>query len=71
MYLLAGAGDEVIEPDQLFAAARLTSACAACIEMERASCGHLGLFMGANTISGAWPRIGRWLLRDLDMALAS
>jgi poly(3-hydroxyalkanoate) synthetase len=71
MYLLAGAGDEVIEPDQLFAAARLTSVCAACIEMERASCGHLGLFMGANTISGAWPRIGRWLLRDLDMALAS
>lgn len=71
MYLLAGTDDEVIESAQLFAAARLTSTPGGSVEMESAPCGHLGLFMGANTIAGPWPRIARWLLRDLDMALAS
>lgn len=71
MYLLAGAHDEVIEPEQVFAAARLTSTPAKCVEMEKVSCGHLGLFMGAETMAGAWTRIGRWLSRDLGMALAS
>jgi poly(3-hydroxyalkanoate) synthetase len=71
MYLLAGKDDEVVDPEQLFAAARLTSTPAGCVEMETAPCGHLGLFMGAHTMAGAWPRIGRWLSRDLGMALAS
>ena len=71
MYLLAGAEDEVIEPEQVFAAARLTSTPGAGVEMEKAPCGHLGLFMGADTIAGAWSRIGRWLSRDLGIALAS
>lgn len=71
MYLLAGANDEVIAPEQLFAAARLTSTPGECVEMEKSPCGHLGLFMGAETIAGAWTRIARWLSRDVGMALAS
>jgi poly(3-hydroxyalkanoate) synthetase len=71
MYLLAGADDEVIDPAQLFAAAQLTATPGVCIEKETLPCGHLGLFMGADTIAGAWPRIARWLSRDLTMALAS
>lgn len=71
MYLLAGADDEVIDPRQLFAAARLTATPGDYVETETLPCGHLGLFMGADTIAGAWPRIARWLSRDLKMALAS
>jgi poly(3-hydroxyalkanoate) synthetase len=71
IYMLAGADDEVVVPEQVFAAARLTSTPGECIEMEKAPCGHLGLFMGADTIAGTWPRIGRWLSRDLGIALAS
>jgi poly(3-hydroxyalkanoate) synthetase len=71
MYLLAGADDEVIAPEQVFAATRLVSTPGECIEMEKAPCGHLGLFMGAITIADAWIRIGRWLSRDAGIALAS
>lgn len=71
MYLLAGSEDEVIAPEQLFAAAHLTSTPDKCVEMERAPCGHLGLFMGAETIAGAWTRIARWLLRDVGTVLTS
>jgi poly(3-hydroxyalkanoate) synthetase len=71
MYLLAGEDDEVVSPEQLFAVARLTSTPDGCVEMETVPCGHLGLFMGAHTLAAAWPRIGRWLSRDIGMALAS
>lgn len=71
IYLLAGKDDEVVDPEQLFAAARLTATPDSCIEKETAPCGHLGLFMGAETIAGPWPRIARWLSRDLSLALAS
>jgi poly(3-hydroxyalkanoate) synthetase len=71
MYLLSAHDDEVVAPEQLFAAARLIATPENCIEKETAPCGHLGLFMGAETIAGPWPRIARWLSRDLGMALAS
>jgi poly(3-hydroxyalkanoate) synthetase len=65
MYLLSAQDDEVVAPGQLFTAARLTATPESCIEKETVPCGHLGLFMGADTIAGAWPRIARWLSRDL------
>jgi poly(3-hydroxyalkanoate) synthetase len=66
MYLLAAQDDQVVAPGQLFAAAHLTATPESCIETETVPCGHLGLFMGARTISGVWPRIARWLCRDLQ-----
>jgi poly(3-hydroxyalkanoate) synthetase len=71
MYLLAGRDDEIVDPEQLFAVVRLASTPRGCIEKETAPCGHIGLFMGADTIAGAWPRIARWLSRDISLALAS
>jgi poly(3-hydroxyalkanoate) synthetase len=71
MYLLAGRDDEVVAPEQLFAVTRLAETRAQCIETETAPCGHLGLFMGADTIARSWPRIAQWLSRDLSLALAS
>jgi poly(3-hydroxyalkanoate) synthetase len=71
MYLLAAEDDEVVAPDQLFALARYATTPKGQIETETAACGHLGIFMGAETIAGPWSRIARWLSRDLDLALAS
>jgi poly(3-hydroxyalkanoate) synthetase len=65
MYLLCAQDDEVVAPGQLFAAAGLTATPESCIEKDTAPCGHLGLFMSADTMSSAWPRIARWLSRDL------
>jgi hypothetical protein len=65
MYLLCAQDDEVIAPGQLFAAAGLTTTPESCIEKDTVPCGHLGLFMGADTMASAWPRIARWLTRDL------
>lgn len=71
MYLLSAQDDEVVAPGQLFAAARLTATPESCIEKQTVPCGHLGLFMGADTIADAWPRIARWLSRDLRMTSMS
>jgi len=71
MYLLAASDDEVTSPEQLFAVARLAITPKNCIERELVPGGHLGLFMGAETLAAAWPRIAHWLSRDLSMALAS
>jgi poly(3-hydroxyalkanoate) synthetase len=71
LYLLAAEDDEVIAPEQLFAAMRLVSTPKEHIETRTVTCGHLGLFMGAQTIAGPWREIARWLASDLDMALAS
>lgn len=71
VYLLAAEDDEVIAPAQLFAAARLVSTPRDQIEMKTVDCGHLGLFMGAQIVAGAWRDIAAWLASDRDVALAS
>ncbi len=63
MFLLAAGADELVAPEQLFAAARLVGTPARDIETATEPCPHLGLFMGANTLQRAWPRIVRWLDR--------
>lgn len=64
--LLAGSRDEVVSVDQLFAVARLVGTPAEHVRKMTEACGHLSLFLGAQTLSRAWPRIARWLLRDLS-----
>jgi poly(3-hydroxyalkanoate) synthetase len=68
IYLLAAEDDEVIAPAQLFAAAQLVSTPGDQIEMKTVRCGHLGLFMGAQTMSGAWHDIAVWLASDRVVA---
>jgi len=60
-FLLAGRDDEVVSASQLFAAARLIGTPGHEIEMMTEPCGHLGLFMGAQTLAAAWPKIAHWL----------
>lgn len=61
VFLLAGANDEVVPPAQAFATASLLRTPAELIETACEPCGHLGLFIGRNTIAGAWRRIAHWL----------
>ncbi len=69
--LLAGSRDELISPDQLFAAGRLIGTPKADIEMLTEPCDHLGLFLGAETLDRSWQTIARWLLRDQAIKKAS
>jgi len=63
-YLLAGANDEIVPPAQAFATASLLRTPAELIETACEPCGHLGLFMGRNTIANAWRRIAHWLANN-------
>ena len=57
LYLLAARDDELVAPDQLFAAARLVGTPAQEIGKALAPCRHLGLFMGHDILGDHWPRI--------------
>lgn len=61
LFLLAARDDELVSPDQLMAAAQLVGTPAADIVTAVEPCGHLGLFMGARSVKGAWGNVARWL----------
>jgi poly(3-hydroxyalkanoate) synthetase len=61
LYLLAGKGDDITTHEQVFNAERLVGTPAARIAKKLVPGGHIGLFMGANTLADTWPGIGRWI----------
>lgn len=61
VYLLAGEQDDITTPEQVFNAASLLGSAPAGIERKLVPGGHIGLFMGANTLREAWPVIGQWI----------
>lgn len=61
LFLLAARDDELVHPQQLFAAARLVATPAAEIETATEPCSHLGLFLGAGSVARHWRRIAQWL----------
>ena len=63
MFLLAARDDEVVAPEQLFAAERLVDRHSA-IRKATAPCTHLGLFMGRKPSASIWPKIARWITRS-------
>ena len=69
-FLLAGRDDQVVAPEQLFAAARLVGTHSGAVEQAIEECGHLSLFLGSRALAGTWPRIGRWL-NENALAIAS
>lgn len=71
LFLLAARDDEVVAPEQLFAAERLVGTPSGCIARMLMPCGHMSLFIGADTLRRAWPEIAAWLRRDVPVALAS
>jgi poly(3-hydroxybutyrate) depolymerase len=61
VFLLAADGDDVVAPAQLFAIESRIGTPTHAIKTAVAPCGHLGLFMGATTLTHTWPDIARWL----------
>lgn len=64
LYLLAARDDEIVAPDQLLSLRRRLGTPPEHIEETVAPCGHLALFMGADTLKTAWVKIARWLHRS-------
>ena len=63
-FLLAGRDDDLVASDQVLGAARRIGTPKAEIEMAIEPCGHLSLFLGAETLKRRWTAIARWLAED-------
>jgi len=61
-YLLAGASDDITTPEQVLDAAKYLGTPKDRIVAKTAPGGHIGLFMGARTLTDFWPEIGRWIV---------
>jgi poly(3-hydroxyalkanoate) synthetase len=66
MYLLAAHDDQVVPPAQLLALRRLVGTPPEDIECATEPGGHLGLYIGAGTMQGAWGRVAQWLTESAD-----
>jgi poly(3-hydroxyalkanoate) synthetase len=63
--LLAGRDDELVPPDQLLATQHLIGTPPDDIVTLVEPCRHLGLFMGAKTLTTVWRRIAGWLAQEI------
>jgi len=61
VYLLAGEGDDITTREQVFNAERYLGTPAGQVVKTLAPGGHIGLFMGARTLTEYWPGIARWI----------
>jgi poly-beta-hydroxyalkanoate depolymerase len=61
LFLLAGGADDITTREQVFAAEQLVGTASAQIRKQIVPGGHIGLFMGSNTLTGVWPDIGAWI----------
>jgi poly(3-hydroxyalkanoate) synthetase len=61
LYLLAGADDDITTPEQVLDARLLVGTPPDKIVQKTVPGGHIGLFMGARTLTEHWPGIARWI----------
>lgn len=61
VYLLAGSEDDISAQEQVFGAEKYLGTPKAEIIKKLASGGHIGLFMGAKTLTECWPDVARWI----------
>jgi poly(3-hydroxyalkanoate) synthetase len=66
VFLLAGFGDELIAPDQLFAVKNLIGTAAGDVVSRLEPASHMSLFMGERVLKRAWTEIGQWLAHGAD-----
>ena len=62
VYLLAGEADDITPKEQVFAAETLVGTPQQEIGKAVAPGGHVGLFMGSESLRQFWPVIARWIL---------
>lgn len=68
VYLLAGETDDITPKEQVFAAEHLVGTPSTDIRKKLVPGGHIGLFMGRNTLKEAWPDVAAWIV-SVDDAL--
>jgi len=61
LYLLAGESDDITTREQVFNAAKLVATPDHDIVKKLVPGGHIGLFMGSQTLLRVWPEIGAWI----------
>lgn len=61
VYLLAGDRDDITPAEQVFNARALLGTPSIMVQHKLVPGGHIGLFMGANTLLHAWPDIAKWI----------
>jgi polyhydroxyalkanoate depolymerase len=61
VYLLAGADDDITTKEQVFDADKLLGTPKDRMTKALVPGGHVGLFMGGQTLKTAWPKIARWI----------
>jgi len=71
IFLLAASEDELIAPEQLFAAEQLVGTPVHNIRKAIAPCRHAGLFMGKTILREYWPVIARWISEPGASAVAT
>ena len=62
VYMLAGEADDITPKEQLFAAENLVGTQRQGVGKAVAPGGHVGLFMGSESLQQFWPVIARWIL---------
>lgn len=66
LFLLAGSEDQVVPREQALATAQLVGTPRSQVRIAVEPSSHLGLMMGRQTMTNAWPRIAEWLAADLE-----
>jgi poly(3-hydroxybutyrate) depolymerase len=61
VYLMAGKGDDITPVEQVFRAERYLGTPKDQIVKVLAPGGHIGLFMGTQTLAEYWPRVAHWI----------
>ena len=61
-FLLAGEADDITPAAQVFAGETVLGGPAHRVAKQLVPGGHIGLFMGHQTLRTAWPKIGAWML---------
>jgi poly(3-hydroxyalkanoate) synthetase len=64
IFLLGARDDEIVAPEQLFATANRIGTPKERVVTVSEPCGHLSLFLGAETVKGTWARIACWLRQE-------
>ncbi|MDR3568713.1 MAG: alpha/beta fold hydrolase [Syntrophobacteraceae bacterium] len=57
LFMIAGSKDDITSPDQVFNAGKYVSTPPERMEKFLVDSGHIGLFMGKDSLSTAWPRV--------------
>ena len=61
VFLLAGESDDITTQEQVFGAEHLVGTPRSKVEKKLVPGGHIGLFMGSQTLKDTWPNIAQWI----------